>query len=171
MKKIISHFTTIGLIVFFLASCQKGDRGPAGPQGTNGSDSVLHSAWMSLTMTLSVDTNGDTTYIESISAPAVTAGALDSGLVISYIQNLFATDGSIVDVADYSSFLDVSYNVGVINLISFIGDLSQAQFSYVVIPGRMLGSSVFKQYTKAQIRAMDFATLNKLVTAAQSGSN
>jgi hypothetical protein len=149
-----------------IIGCSKGSAGSTGPAGPAGPDSVIHSPWISLSMALETDANNDTAYFQTITAPSITEDILDNGLVLSYMENLFVTDGSIVDVSDYAQFLDVTYNLGVITITSFIGDLSGVSFRYVVIPGSIASTGVFKQYTKAQIKAMDYNTVTKLLNAA-----
>jgi hypothetical protein len=182
------------LVSITIVSCSKGPAGPAGatgatgaagaggaagaqgPAGANGTDSVLHSSWITLNVTIDTFTNmgqPDSIFFDTLTAPAITQAVLDSGVILSYVQNLFNNDGSIVNVLDYSGYLEVTYKVDEID-ISVLSDISGAQFRYVVIPGSILTQSVsFKNYTKQQIRSMDFATATRLVNEAtnKSGSN
>src|SRR5579862_5160036 len=178
-----------GCLVMSLAmiSCSKGSAGPAGPagatgaagangangtngtNGTNGPDSVLHSPWITLVTTVDTFTNNgmpDSIFVDTLAAPAITQAILDSGLVLGYMQNLFANDSSIVNVIDYSGYIDAYYKVGFIDFTAQ-SDISGAKFRYVVIPGSILTqSAAFKNYTKSEIRSMDFSTATKLVNEA-----
>jgi hypothetical protein len=182
------------VISITIVSCSKGPAGPAGatgatgaagaggaagaqgPAGANGTDSILHSPWITLNVTIDTFTNmgqPDSIFFDTLTAPAITQAVLDSGVILSYVQNLFNNDGSIVNVLDYSGYLEVTYKVDEID-VSVLSDISGAQFRYVVIPGSILTQSVsFKNYTKQQIRSMDFATATRLVNEAtnKSGSN
>jgi hypothetical protein len=170
-----------------IISCSKGPAGPAGAagatgaagangsngsngaNGSNGTDSVLHSAWITLTTTVDTFTNGglpDSIFLDTLVTPAITQAVLDSGVILSYVQNLFNNDGSIVNVLDYSGYLEVTYRLGEID-IAVLSDISGAQFRYVIIPGSILTqSAAFKSYTKQEIRSMDFATASRLVNEA-----
>lgn len=178
MKKLKLLAVVFAGLSFAVASCKKGDTGPAGAKGAAGPagpDSVYHSAWIQLSMdTLGTQTNSngsiDTVYGQSITASIITQKIIDSGVVLSYIQNLFTNDGSIVDVSNYGGgYLDVAYNVGTINITSFFGDLSGASFRYVVIPGSVLTTnSVLKGLTKDQLKAIDYSTLTKALNLSSS---
>jgi hypothetical protein len=164
MKKLkLLAIAFLGIAFVSIVSCKKGDTGPAGPAGAAGPDSVIHSTWIPLSMTLQVDANNDSSYTQSITALNITQEIIDSGVVLSYIENLFVNDGSIVDVSDYGGgYLDVTYNVGVINITSYFGDLSGAYYRYVIIPGSILATnSVLKGYTKQQLKSVDYATITK----------
>ncbi|HLY70948.1 MAG TPA: hypothetical protein VKR53_14545 [Puia sp.] len=167
-----------------MISCSKGPAGPAGAtgatgaagangsngtNGTNGTDSVLHSPWITLTTTVDTFTNNgspDSIFLDTLVTPAITQAVLDSGVILSYVQNLFNNDGSIVNVLDYAGYLEVTYRLGEID-VAVLSDITGAQFRYVIIPGAILTqSATFKNYTKQQIRSLDFATATKLVSEA-----
>ncbi|HSZ86328.1 MAG TPA: hypothetical protein VK787_09870 [Puia sp.] len=171
-----------------IISCSKGPAGPAGAtgatgaagangsngangtNGTNGTDSVLHSAWITLTTTVDTFTTTggtpDSIFVDTLTASAITQAILDSGVVLGYVQNLFNNDGSIVNVSDYAGYLDVTYRLGEIDF-AVMSDITGAQFRYVIIPGAILTqSAAFKNYTKQEIKGMDFATATRLVNEA-----
>src|SRR5579871_5373568 len=117
----------IGSLVISIAiiSCSKGSTGPQGPagpagtngtNGTNGTDSVLYSAWDTLS------TPYDTTaaaYTDTIQAPAITQSIIDSGLVISYVKDIYGNTGTTVDITEYiTSGVFVTYGLGTINISS-----------------------------------------------------
>jgi hypothetical protein len=152
------------------ASGSNGANGANGANGTNGTDSVLHSAWITLTTTVDTFTTGggtpDSVFLDTLVTPAITQAVLDSGVILSYVQNLFNNDGSIVNVLDYAGYLEVTYRAGEID-IAVMSDISGSQFRYVIIPGSILAqSAAFKDYTKQEIRKMDFATATRLVNEA-----
>jgi hypothetical protein len=167
-----------------IVSCSKGSAGPAGetgatgatgaagaqgPAGANGIDTVYYSAWTTLTTTLDTfTTNGvpDTLYVDTLQTPAITQGVLDSGVILSYVQNYFNNDSSILNTLSYAGFQDVHYLVGEISIDAPF-DVTGAKFRYVVIPGNILTqSATFKNYTKQQIKTMDFATATRLLNQA-----
>jgi hypothetical protein len=145
-----------------IISCSKGTAGPAGPQGPPGPGNVQHTAWITLsTAYVGKDSNGDSVFQQAVTAASITQTILDSGLVLSYILQ---PDGSIVEVSDLSIFLDVSYSVGTITLTSFGVDLStNYSFRYVIIPGTTTISSSLGGYTKAQLKAMPYNQISKLL--------
>jgi hypothetical protein len=187
LKLLLVGCLAISVAIF---SCSKGSAGPAGAtgatgasgangsngasgangtNGANGTDSVLHSAWITLTTTVDTFTNGttpDSIFVDTLSASAITQSILDSGVVLGYVQNLFNNDGSIVNVSDYAGYLDVTYRLGEIDF-AVMSDISGAKYRYVIIPGAILTqSAAFKNYTRQEIRTMDFATATRLVNEA-----
>jgi hypothetical protein len=177
MKKSIAFSLAITLIVFLMTGCSKGSQGPAGPAGASGSDSVLHSAWITLSMTQNVDANSDTFYTQTITASALTSSVLSSDVVVSYVgvpgsgpNGTTGTDTLVVNVSDVYTLTGGGYITqdllpGIIELTSNF-DLSGNLYRYVVIPSSVLTTSIFKQYTKDQIRSMDFNTITKLINAS-----
>ncbi len=169
MKKLkLVAFVFAGL-AFLAVGCSKSSTGPAGargPAGPAGPDSVYHSAWISLNMpfvgldsALSSNLAFDSLFQQSISASKITQVILDSGLVLTYFQN---ADGSIVDVADYASFIDVNYSVGNVNITSFGVDINGYNVRYVIIPGAVLATnSILKGYSKTQLNAANYSVISK----------
>jgi hypothetical protein len=158
--KLISFFLL--LISISVVSCSKGTAGPAGPAGPPGPSNVQHTAWTVLNMAFEeVDANGDSLFFEGITASSITQTVLDSGLVLSYLQN---PDGSIEEVSDLSIFLDVEYALNTINITSYGIDLSNIySFRYVIIPGTALISSSLRGFTKAQLKSMSYNSISKLL--------
>src|SRR5450432_2005117 len=87
------------IIVIGLASCSKSGTGSTGPAGPPGPDSVIYSAWITLNFTYDA---ADTTigFEETIQAPNITAGILDSGVILSYIQ--FTDTANVVHIQSIS---------------------------------------------------------------------
>jgi len=168
MKKLKLLAFVFAGFAFAMVSCSKnsGTTGPAGPAGPAGPDSVIYSQWAAVsTPFFGLDANNDSVFEQVITAPAITQTILDQGLVLSYIQ---LADGTVSDVSDFSSFLDVYYAVGTITMDSYGIDLSQAGWNvrYVIISGSILAGNSFKQYSKAQLKAMTYSTVTKLLTTA-----
>jgi hypothetical protein len=183
MKNLISFSLAITVLVFSISSCSKGSAGPAGPAGPAGSDSVLHSAWITLNMTQSIS-GTDTFYNQNINASGLTSDAISNDVIVSYIgipgsgpNGATGSDTLVINTADIYTYTGGGYLTqdmlpGVIELYANF-DLSQILYRYVIVPSAVLTSSTFKQYTKDQIRAMDFTTLSKLVntTTSKASSN
>ncbi len=181
MKKLkLLAFIFIGLSMAIVGCSKKGDTGPAGATGATGAagaagpDSVYYSNWTAInTPFAGLDGNNDSVYEQIVPASAITQTILDQGVVIAYIE---LSDGTVSDVSDFSSFLDVYYGVGTVTLDSYGIDLSQAGWSvrYIAIPGVVLaGNSILKNYTKNQLKAIDYSTLKKALntTTAKASSN
>ena len=171
MKKLkLLAVAVIGIALVSIVSCKKGDTGPAGPAGPAGPDSVMHSAWIPLNLSLvGTTSNGDSVYQQTITASAITQKILDSGVVLTYFAN---GDGSIVDVSDYSTFLDIAYSLGTITVTSYGIDITGYEVRYVVIPGSILVSnSILKSYTKEQLKSVDYVTISKALGLSDSKSS
>ena len=168
MKKLkLLAFVFIGLSVA-IVSCKKGDTGPAGPAGAAGAagaagpDSVYYSSWAAVSTPFAgLSGSGDTVFEQVVTASAITQTILDQGMILTYIQ---LADGTVSDVADFSSFLDVYYGVGTVTLDSYGLDLSQFGWSvrFVAIPGVVLsGNSILKNYTKEQLKTVNYSVVAK----------
>ena len=178
MKKFkLIAFAFVGMSVI-MVSCSKSSSSPS--TTVSAKDTVYHSAWITLAMTInSVQTLSsgalDTIYSQTITASAITQKIIDSGLVLSYIQDLFTNDGSIVNVSNYAPSVDLSYKAGSVTITTDsqgLGDLSGASFRYVVIPGTILTTnSVLKGLTKAQIKAANYGVISNAVGLGNSASN
>jgi hypothetical protein len=177
MKNLIL-FSAVVIIIFSVSSCSKGTNGARGPAGPAGPDSIIYSSWITLALTLSVDANNDSSYSQTITAAAITSTVLDQGAVVSYVGIPGAGangDTLVINGADLYTYTGGGYLTqdmlpGTIDLYFNFditsGGTSDALYRYVIIPGSILGSSVFQQYTQAQLRGMDYATIKKLISAA-----
>jgi hypothetical protein len=164
MKKLkLLAFVFIGLSVA-IVSCKKGDTGPAGAAGAAGPagpDSVYYSSWAAVSTPFAGLSGSDSVFEQIVTATAITQTILDQGMILTYIQ---LADGTVSDVADFSSFLDVYYGVGTVTLDSYGLDLSQFGWSvrFVAIPGVVLsGNSVLKNYTKEQLKTVNYSVIAK----------
>ncbi|HVM87489.1 MAG TPA: hypothetical protein VMT76_04825 [Puia sp.] len=166
MKKLkLFSLALIGLAFISIVSCKKGDTGPQGPAGPAGPDSVYHSAWIALNTPLAAtfpNSSGgtDSVYEQVITSTYITQEILDSGLVLSYIED---NNGNISDISNYSGFLDVYYAVGKMTIDSYNVDLTNGGYvRFVLIPGTILvTNSILKNYTKEQLKAIDYSVISK----------
>lgn len=148
------------IILFSLNSCSKGNTGPAGPAGP---DSVIHSAWIPLTF---VYNKKDSLWEDTLTAPSITGGIIDSGVILSYIQ--FTDANKVVHIQSISSLSNViteDYSVGKIYLSSFF-DLTTYLYRYVVIPGSKKANSTsnkIRGYTPTDLKAMSFEQVQQVL--------
>jgi hypothetical protein len=83
MKQFRSLLCAATIIIIGMSSCSKGTAGPAGAQGPAGPDSVVYSNWITLAFTYNPN---DSLFHDTLSAPTITSGILDSGVILTYIQ-------------------------------------------------------------------------------------
>jgi len=166
--KWISFILAIGIISF--TSCKKGDTGPQGPPGPAGPDSVIYSAWTTLNMNQIINGPGDTSYAQTIDAPAITQDILDKGIILTYLA--FVDNSGTTNVANASVYIDEVYYPGKIDLSSFF-DYSNLKYRYVIIAGTLPARmrSGVASYTKEQLQAMSYDDVMKLLgqSAAKPG--
>jgi hypothetical protein len=171
---ILKMFSTVAAFaLLFSIACTKGNTGPAGPAGAAGPDSVLHSAWTQVILSMGVDANNDTFYSQNIAAASITQNVLDSSLIMGYISYLDSAGQE--SIFNASESFNITYSVGNVLLVDYFGDLSYYNtgysFRYVIVPGSILTNAAFKQYTKAQIKTMTYSQLEQLVSNSKpSGS-
>ena len=150
-----------GMALIFFA-CSKGTTGPAGPQGPPGPDSVIHSNWIVLNM---VSHDNDTTFDETLSAPAITQKILDSGIILTYISVQDNTNTTLVfNAAPY--FLSEIFSPGQIDLVA-PADFTGVNYRYVVIPGSTTAGTITsgpaKGLTVSELRAMSYSAVQKMI--------
>jgi hypothetical protein len=167
MKQFRSFLCVAAIFAIGLASCSKtGNTGPAGPAGPAGPDSVIYSGWISLSTTYNTT---DSLYEGTVTASAITAGILDSGVILTYIN--FAQTGAAADIQPVSAlnyFISEDYTVGQINILS-TQDLTGLPYRYVIIPGsKTAGNSASTRkvngYTASQLKAMSFAQAQQVIS-------
>src|SRR5450432_3277895 len=86
MKHVKSLLAVATIVIMALVGCSKGDTGPAGaagPAGPAGPSNVMYSDWVTLNFTYN---SNDSAFEDTLPAPAITSGILDSGVILSYIQ-------------------------------------------------------------------------------------
>lgn len=156
-----------------------GAPGAPGTPGANSADSVQYSPWITLSMVETVDLNGDSIYIDTIPAPAVTSDIIAQGTVLGYIYaptNLAAGDSSILNVDDANlSLLNQFVSLGQIVLYSYsFMNYSGYKYRYVIIPGHIpVGTSSgdgVHTYTNDQFKTMNYSTLSNLFHIPTKGS-
>ncbi|HEY4965907.1 MAG TPA: hypothetical protein VII28_05880 [Puia sp.] len=160
MKQVKILLAVATIVIMGLLGCSKGSTGPAGPAGPAGPDSVMYSSWITLALTYNTT---DSLYEQTILAPSITQGILDSGLVLSYIQY---TDNSvptapvvhIQTLASLGSLIWDDYSVGKVNMFANV-DLSTYLYRYVAIPGskKVNGAATkIKGYTPTELKTMSY---------------
>jgi hypothetical protein len=151
------------IVIMGMIGCSKGSTGPAGPAGPAGPDSVGYSNWVSLTFTYNTN---DSLYEDTVIAPAITTGILDSGVILTYIQFPDANNVShIQPVSSLNYLMSEDYSVGKINILA-VQDLTNLQYRYVVIPGSMKTNSVkptIKGYTPQELSVMPYEKVQQVL--------
>lgn len=165
MKNIKSLLIAAMVLIIGMISCKKGDTGPAGPQGPAGPDSVVYSDWIPLSFTYVAT---DTAFEDTILAPTITEGILDSGAILSYIQFTDQNnDKHIEPMASLGNIVFEDFSVGKINFFSFQVDLSGYLYRYVTIPGSKKTNSTtikVKGYTIQELKAMPYEQAQQVLS-------
>jgi hypothetical protein len=168
MKQFKSFLCVAVIIVLGLTSCSKSGTGSAGPAGPAGPDSVVYSAWIPLNFTYNAT---DSSYEDTLVAPNITPGILDSGVILSYIQfaDQFGVE-HIQSIASLGSFLFEDFSPGEINITSPYVDLTNYLYRYVIIPGSLAaGNSAATRkvngYTTAELKAMSLAQVQQVLSS------
>ncbi|MBS1915034.1 MAG: hypothetical protein JST87_02090 [Bacteroidetes bacterium] len=185
MKNLKLFFIVAALSTLAFVGCKKGDTGPAGPKGPAGPDSVMYSAWTTLsTSIINIDnsvTPADTTYGENISASGLTSSILNSGIILSYIgvpggaPN--GTDTLVLNISDVytyttGGFITQDLYPGTIDLYSNF-DLTGLLYRYVLISGTILTNGYNgKAYTKQELSTMTYSQIKQTFgTSSKSTTN
>ncbi len=165
MKNFRSLVAIAVILAIGVMSCSKGSTGPAGPVGPAGPDSVQYSIWSPLALTYVA---ADTLFEQTIVAPGITNGILDSGIVLSYIQ---FTDQSnnvhIQSIASLSNVMFEDYSLGKINFYAYF-DLTGYSYRYALIPGSLktgnsTGNIKVKGYTIQELKAMSYEQVQQVL--------
>lgn len=159
----------VGMLTW--TSCKKGDTGPAGATGPAGPDSVMYSAWISLTFSYNAVTDSTGYFTDTLAAPAITQGILDSGVVLGYVDGSANNDGTAiipVSGAENLGFAE-TYELGKIVVYDLTTtDYSSFRYRYVVIPGSKIATNgtvrKYNGYTISELKSMSYDKL-KAVTA------
>jgi hypothetical protein len=165
MKQFRSLLFVAAVIVVGMTSCSKsGSTGPAGPAGPAGPDSVIYSAWISLNTPFNTT---DSLFEGTVSASSLTAGILDSGVILSYINFSQTSVADIQPVSALNYFISEDYTVGQINILS-TQDLTGLPYRYVIVPGsKIAGNSAATRkingYTTAELKAMSLAQVQQVL--------
>ena len=167
MKQFRSLLCVATIIIVGMSSCSKGTTGPAGPAGPigpAGPDSVVYSSWIALSFTYN---SNDSLFEDTLSAPTITAGILDSGVILTYIE--FPDANNIAHIQPVSSLnyiISEDYSIGQINILS-TQDLTNLEYRYVTIPGsKSAGNSATRKvngYTIGQLKAMPYAQVQQVL--------
>ncbi len=164
MKQLRSLLCAATIIVIGISSCSKGTTGPAGPAGPAGPDSVVYSNWITLSFNYNPN---DSLYEDTVLAPTITEGILDSGVILTYIEYPDVNNvAHIQPVSALNYIISEDYSVGEINILS-TQDLSNLQYRYVTIPGsKAAGNSAARKvngYTISQLKAMSYAQVQQVL--------
>jgi hypothetical protein len=163
MKYFRSLLVIATVIAIGMMSCSKGSTGPAGPAGPAGPDSVIYSAWIPLNFVFNTT---DSLFEDTLTAPSITAGILDSGVILSYIQ--FTDANNVLHIQSISSLSNViseDYSLGKINILA-VNNYSSAPYRYVTIPGSRKSNSTIqkiKGYTPTELKAMSFEQVQQVL--------
>ena len=165
MKQIKGLLAVATIVIIGLIGCSKGAAGPAGPAGPPGPDSVMYSAWVTLNFTYNTN---DSAYEDTLVAPAITPGILDSGVILSYVQ--FTDPNNVVHIqpiASLGSFFFEDFSPGHINLSSPFVDLTSYLYRYVIIPGskKTNGATAnkVKGFTPSELKTMPYEQLQQVL--------
>ena len=168
MKHVKSLLAVATIVIMSLVGCSKGDTGPAGaagPAGPAGPSNVMYSDWVTLNFTFNAN---DSAFEDTLLAPAITSGILDSGVILSYVQFTDANNTvHIQPIASLGSFFFEDFSPGHINLGSPFIDLSGYLYRYVIIPGtkKTNGATAakVKGYTPTELKAMSYDQVQQVL--------
>lgn len=180
MKNLKLFTVLIAGVALVVLGCSKGSTGPEGPKGPAGPDSVVHSSWITLSMTGYLDNNSDTFYYEALHAPAITQRILDSGIILTYLD--LPDPGTGADnLVNAALYFTEYYAVDSIYLYSLPGgftsgiDFSGLTYRYVVVPGSVLAGNITtgpaKGLTKKDIESMSYQAIEKLFGLPKKGNS
>ncbi len=165
MNTLRGLFVVATIIVIGMISCSKGSAGPTGARGPAGPDSVVYSAWIPLNFTYNAN---DTLFEDTLLAPSITAGILDSGIILTYIE--FPDQNNVEHIQPVSSLnyiISEDYSIGKINIISQ-QDLTSLNYRYATIPGSLKAgnsaSQKIKGYTIQELKAMSFEQAQQVIS-------
>jgi hypothetical protein len=154
------------LLVVGMISCKKGDTGPAGPAGPAGPDSVVYSSWIELTPTYNAN---DTAFEQTISAPSITQGILDSGIILSYLNIGTNGNSDVVPVSSLNYIFSLEeFTVGNIYLTIFPDiDLTGYPYRYVTIPGSKIegnkSTGSVKGHAISELKSMPYEHVQEIL--------
>jgi hypothetical protein len=179
------------------ATGNTGPTGPQGPVGPPGSANVIYSAWLAVGSSTGQSTVADSTFADYgqckrwyRTAPSVTAGVLDNGLVLSYWRVttiIYSNLPYLFPVGAQTYFLGsmpVATNGAtpggkIIYLTSIFGTNtgwtpnSSAETRYIVIPGSIAGGRSAgvggTNYTPDQVKAMSYEQVCRTFNIPASG--
>jgi hypothetical protein len=158
-------FISLSLIAaaLFTVSCTKtgakGDTGATGATGAAGPDSVYYSAPITLSSTQTIDSSGNTVFVDTISAPELTASLVNTSTLEGYLDYPTGFGDSSYIPAGYLN-LEQFPEVGKI-VLEAGGSFSGWIYRYVIIPGGVSISSANGKtvISPAALARMDYNTL------------
>jgi hypothetical protein len=167
------------VVIAGIIGCSKdGTTGPAGPAGADGAagpagpagpDSVITSLWTPLNLVQDVLQPGDTMYLATVTAASITQNILDGGVVLTYLEFIdTATYGP--GIFNASEAVQVTYNVGSINILSFNDYRGLFDVRYIIVPSSMIASGTGKGYSKEQWQTMSYSAVQKAISSSSGSS-
>jgi len=179
MKNVKMLFVSALAGSLMIVSCKKGDVGPAGatgPQGTAGTDSIFYSAPITLAMNSYNDVANDWNgYLDSIAAPVLTQTVIDQDIILGYLYVPYGsgTDSAWVSIDNTTNQgAEMFPKVGKIMVESWWtdfqtytgngGDLTGIKFKFFVIPPSLLTGAT--QLTTVEPDALKHMSYDKAMT-------
>ena len=172
------------------ATGSQGPQGPAGPVGPPGTANVIYSSWVTVG---SLGTIIDSAFADFgtckrwiRTAPSLTAGVLDNGVVLSYWR-VGATPSAIYSTIPYQFPVGAQiYYLGAVSQVNKIIYFTSifgtntgwspnlgAETRYVIIPGSVAGGRSAgvggTNYTPDQVRAMSYEQVCRLFNIPSAG--
>lgn len=141
-------------------------------------DSVFHSKWLALDMTLDVST-GDSVYYQDIVANKLSSKIVNGGVVVSYLGYPNGSGDTVSEAfAEFAPYVQQLFITNTIRVISYGGDISWNAstgdgffFRYVLIPGNVVANSTLKGLTQNQLNKMKFTDIESAIKSAGQGSS
>jgi hypothetical protein len=184
MKKLLVSAVLFAFIALVMTACSKGSNGatgatgPAGPQGSS-SDNIQYSTWATLNMKGYIDANNDTSYVDTLIAPALTPAVLDKDVVVGYMMFIDANNDT--TIANAATIVTETFGKGYIELYTAAPFASNSagfnysgyNYRYVVVPATVSVNSTTGSpttYTRDQLKTMSYAKLSQILQLPSKGS-
>ena len=137
------------------------------------SDSVYYSAWIPLVM---AEQPGDSTWLQTVSAPQVTDAIVNNGAVLGYFLTAnFSNDSASIDVTSDPDFEQL-VSIGTIQLFDEYDDIQQyvPDYRYVVVPGTISVTDITTKevhvYTPTELKSMPYSQVSAILNIPSKGS-
>jgi len=170
LKFVLPAAILVGIFSVTFSSCKK-----TTTNNIVSKDSIYYSPWVQISMTLQVQSNGDSLYFDNITAPAITAKVISQGAILGYYgYPTQSGDTAMFDEAEYGSIAGVTYAPGSIQIEGYDVDLSYNNngflFKYVVIPGSILAGTSLNGMTQQQLSKMSFTDIQKAINSGKQAT-
>ena len=172
------------------ATGPQGPAGPVGPQGPPGTANVIYSAWVTVGSLHAINPIIDSAFADYgtckrwiRTAPSLSQGVLDQGLVISYwkvgtgiystIPYQFPVGAQIYHLGGVSQLNKIIYFTSIFGTNTGWNPNLSAETRYVIIPGTIAGGRGTgvggTNYTADQVRAMSYEQVCQVFNIPASG--